>query len=212
MLLEKQWSKHQANYAQLEKSFKRSCICIEHIYEPNERLDAMETAKHKMHEIEDLLQRMKSDIRSLKPRQQCSKAVFNKEWNTYSKQYSQLKSEYIAKSAAKHRVFNMERQRLLHHDEIYDNLLLQSQKSLKLIAESEAIGNNVSNNLHSQGNKLDKINNELHEIRDISKRANTILKSLKSKVYSDRLMQLCIVMIELVIIAFLLWWKLKKDL
>ena len=215
--LEDQWKIHQQRYKELEKSFKRSCNSVTQIDDAYERDAVLQSAKQKMHEIEDLLQGMKSDLRSLQPKYPSSKTLFSREWHNYSKKYSHLKEEY-QRSSSKNRFLSMEthsdyeRERLLRHDEVYENMLLQSQKSLRLLAQSESIGMSVIDNLHSQGKKLEKVNIDLQDIKEISNRAQRTMKTLKTKVYTDRLLQGLIVTIELIIIVFLLWWKLRKDL
>merc|ERR1712129_645021 len=181
-----------------------------------ERNVLLQNAKQKLHQIEDLLQSMKSDLRCLQPNYPSSKTLFSREWNSYNKKYSKLREEYKT-FAAKHEFLSTEshsdheRQRLLHHDDIYEHMMQQSQQSLRLLAQSEHIGMNVIDNLTTQGRQLEKVNFDLHEIEEISNRAQRTMKTLKTKVYTDRLLQLVIVMVELVIIVFLLWWKLRKD-
>eukprot|EP01083_Nonionella_stella_P009517 27373_1 len=214
--LEAQWLAHQRRYKELNRSFQRSCDSIPKLSDLSEREDAVQCAKQKMHEIEDLLQGMKSDLRSLPTQHKISKAVFTAEWHKYSEQYCQIKREY-RRCASKHNFLSMEphsqyeRLRLLNNEGIMQNIKLKSQQSLKLLSESESIGLNVCDNLNAQGKQLDKINIDVKEINDISERAHRMLKTLKTKIYTDRLLQLLIVCSELAIIVFLLWWKLRKD-
>mmetsp|Transcript_6020 Transcript_6020/g.9976 ORF Transcript_6020/g.9976 Transcript_6020/m.9976 type:complete len:223 (-) Transcript_6020:166-834(-) len=215
--LEAEWLSHQKRYRELKLSFQRSCEAIPRIPDPHEREQVMQSATQKMHEMEDLLETMKSDLRALPTRHKSSKSQFQREWHACSKQYASLKEEY-RKSASKHRLLSMEphskyeRERLLQSQDMMDHMRAKSAQSLQLLAESESIGLNVSQSLHSQGQQLDQIHMHLQEVNSISERAQRLMKGMKTKVYTDRLLQTLIVCIELVIIVFLLWWKFRKDL
>lgn len=215
--LENQWLSHERRFNELKISFKRSCDSITRIDDPTERNEVMQSAKQKMHEIEDLLEKMKQDLRSLPIRHKSSKALFQREWHSFTKQYSNLKQEY-KKSSSKNRWLSMEtstkyeRQRLLNDQDIYNHMKQKSMESLKLLTESEEIGMNASKKLHDQGKQLDNVHTTILQVNDISDRAQNIIKNMKRKIYTDRFLQVLIVSVELVIIVFLLWWKFRKDL
>eukprot|EP01083_Nonionella_stella_P190670 706116_1 len=130
--LESQWKLYQERYRELCKSFKRCSSAITAVDSPSDRDEVIKSAKQKMDDIEDLLQQMKADLRSLKPKYSSSKQLYSREWHNYSKQYSDIKNEY-RKSASKHKLLSMEphsqyeRQRLLHHENIFDHMKIKSQ-------------------------------------------------------------------------------------
>mmetsp|Transcript_6376 Transcript_6376/g.10088 ORF Transcript_6376/g.10088 Transcript_6376/m.10088 type:complete len:226 (-) Transcript_6376:101-778(-) len=214
--LESTWQAHRQRFAELKASFKRSCDAITRIDNVSEREQVIQSAKQKMHEIEDTLQRMKSDLRCVPPQHAASKALFQREWHSMSEEYGTLRDAY-KRGAVKHQWLSMEphtkleRQHLLHQSEIYDHMKARSMQSLLALSQSETIGVHVSQTLHSQGQQLDKIHSDIHDVNAVSDRAHRLVKSMKTKVYTDRFLQTLIVIVELVIIVFLLWWKLRKD-
>lgn len=215
--LEIQWLSHQRRYNELKQSFHRSCQSITTIDDPFERNELIKNAKQKMHQIEDLLEKMKNDLRTMPIKHKSSKSLFQREYHNFSKQYANLKMEY-RKSANKNRFLSMEsstkyeRERLLNNNDKYDHIKQKSMESLRMLNEAEMIGINASNNLHSQGQQLNQVHTQINQINDISDRAQTIIKTMKTKIYTDRLLQVLIVTVELIIIIFLLWWKFRKDL
>merc|ERR1712079_746978 len=104
-----------------------------------------------------------------------------------------------------------ERQSLLTHQEMYENMRQKALQSLKMLTETEAIGMNTTTTLHDQGQQLDKIKEDVTELNSVSDRATRVIRQLKMKMYTDRFMQSLIVVVEIVIIIFLLWWKLRKS-
>ena len=213
--LEIQWPSHERRYNELKKSFRRSCESITRIDDQFEREELMKSAKQKMHQMEDLLERMKNDLRTSPIKHKSSKSLFQREYHNFSKQYANLKMEY-RKSVNKNRFLSMEsstkyeRERLLNNQDKYDHIKQKSMESLRILNEAEMIGINASNNF--QGNQLDQVHIQINEINNISDRAQRIIKTMKTKVYTDRLLQVLIVTVELIIIVFLLWWKFRKDL
>lgn len=199
--LETQWLSHTERFSELERSFKRSCDAIPRLDDPSEREGAVQSAKEKMHELEDLLFDMKTDLRAFPATHKSSKALFTREWHSYNTKMSTMKDQF-KQSSSKHRWLSMEkhtkqeRQTLLSHQEMYENMRLKAIQSLKMLTETEEIGMNTTTTLHDQGQQLNKINADVSELNDVSDRARRVIRNLKMKVYSDRFLQGLIVIVE----------------
>ena len=214
--LETQWVTHTEKFNELQRSFQRSCDAVPRLDDPSEREGAMETAKQKMHDLEDLLFDMKTDLRAFPATHKSSKALFTREWHSLNNKVATMKND-LKHSSSKHQWLSMEsstkqeRQTLLSHQEMYENMRLKAIQSLRVLTETEEIGMNTTTVVHDQGQQLDKINADVTDLNDVSDRARRVIRNLKMKVYSDRFLQILIVVVEIFIIIFLLWWKLRKN-
>ena len=100
-----------------------------------------------------------------------------------------------------------ERKKLLQGNEIIDstqNALIQSKQ---IVAETEEIAIDTSGKVVQQGQQLENVLGDIHEINDTSARARRIMLGMARRMMTDRIIQFIVVFLELGIIGGLLYWK-----
>eukprot|EP01083_Nonionella_stella_P098368 276577_1 len=87
-----------------------------------------------------------------------------------------------------------------------DSLLRSKQQ----LAESHEIGVGVSVQLKGQREQMEGMKYDIAETQDTMARARRVLVRMARRVITDKIIQAAIVLIELAIIGFLVWYKLLR--
>ena len=77
----------------------------------------------------------------------------------------------------------------------------------QIVAETEEIATDTSGRVHHQGQRLENVLDDVHEINDSSARARRIMYGMARRMMTDRIIQFIIVFLELGIIGGLIYWK-----
>lgn len=210
------WHKDVKGFNNLKSSFKRSIQAINQIDDDFERNATVKRTELKLHNIECLLNQLKNTLKDISHSDPTEYSTFNREfrifkqeWIEMKKQLSRMNEKYSA-SEIECNDSRSERKLLLDMNDSFANVTKQTNDSLLLICESEEIGTRTSHTLNIQGMQLDRIDIQVREMNHSSDRSKKIMRSLTKNMFSNRIMQTCIVLLEIAIIIFLLWWKLLK--
>merc|ERR1719445_1121556 len=100
-----------------------------------------------------------------------------------------------------------ERKKLLQGQEIMDSTQSALRQGRQIVAETEDIAADTSGRVHAQGQQLENVLSDVHEINETSARARRIMYGMARRMMTDRIIQFIIVFLEIGIIGGLLYWK-----
>lgn len=100
-----------------------------------------------------------------------------------------------------------ERRQLLQGQEILDNTDNALIRSKQVIRETEEIAVDTQDKLYGQGKQLENVHNNLAEVNETSDRARRIMIGMARRLRTDRIIQSIIILLEVGIIGFLLYWR-----
>ena len=105
--LDQLWPSHKEKYNELNQSLIRTTIAIPRIENPREREETVSRAKRRIDEIEQLLEIMRADLRSVPPRMPQWRTHFMSEYREFTDNFEQNKKEFEL-ALGKHRFMNMD--------------------------------------------------------------------------------------------------------
>jgi hypothetical protein len=212
--IEDVWHDYQIHFDDLLKSLLR-CIDAVSQVSGGEREATMARAQARGREIEELLQEMQTEVRARPFRESSSRSLVNAQLRDCQSRARVARREMNVE-IHRHRFAGMsavqrrERERLLHHDGIYDDIRTSAAESQMLIAEIGEVATRTSSSLHGQGQQLDDIKSDLIEANSTHDRAAAMLRSLRTRMYTDRALQTVIVLMEVAILALVIYIRFLK--
>merc|ERR1719411_1281800 len=158
--------------------------------------------------ITDLTQALRQN------RSSTQKDQYRQQLNVYKQQVKSQRNNF--QSAMQKQRYNSystnereERKALLQGQEIMDSTQSALDRSKQIIAETEDIAIDTSTKVNEQGQQLENVLADVHEINDTSARARRIMLGMARRMMTDRIIQFIIVFLELGIIGGLLYWKFR---
>ena len=158
--------------------------------------------------ITDLTQALRQNRSSTK------KDQYRQQLNVYKQQVKSQRNNFQA--AMQKQRYNSystnereERKALLKGHEIMDSTQSALDRSKQIIAETEDIAVDTSTKVNEQGQQLENVLADVHEINDTSARARRIMYGMARRMMTDRIIQFVIVFLEVGIIGGLLYWKFR---
>ncbi|ETO03301.1 vesicle transport v-snare protein [Reticulomyxa filosa] len=103
-----------------------------------------------------------------------------------------------------------ERQQLLHGQHIIDSTHNALLRGKQIISETEDTAVHTANRLNQQGQQLEIVLDDLQQTNYTQDRARRIMLGMARRMITDRIIQFFIVIIELLIIGILIWYKFFK--
>merc|ERR1719361_2982432 len=156
--------------------------------------------------ITDLTQALRHNRSSTRKNQ------YRQQLNMYKQQLKSLQTEY--QPAMQKQRYNSystfekeERKKLLQGHEIMDSAQSALDRGRQIVAETEEIATDTSGRVQDQGQRLENVLADVHEINDTSARARRVMYGMARRMMTDRIIQFVIVFLELGIIGGLLYWK-----
>ena len=104
--LDQLWPGHKEKYNELNKSLIRTTISIPRIENSMEREETIRRAQRRIGEIEELLEIMRADLRSVPPRMPQWRSHFMSEYREFTDNFKQNKQEFEL-ALTKHRFMDM---------------------------------------------------------------------------------------------------------
>ena len=104
--LDQLWPGHKEKYNELNQSLIRTTIAIPRIENSIEREETIRRAQRRISEIEELLEIMRADLRSVPPRMPQWRTHFMSEYREFTDNFKQNKQEFEL-ALTKHRFMDM---------------------------------------------------------------------------------------------------------
>eukprot|EP01084_Bolivina_argentea_P252636 424084_1 len=142
------------------------------------------------------------------------KDQYRQQLNVYKQQLKSQKSNFSeALQKQRYKAYSMhereERQNLLRGNEIIDSTQDALDQSKQIVAETEILAIDTSDQVNAQGVQLENVLANVNDINEISARARRIMLGMARRLMTDRIIQIIIIFLELGIIGGLLYWKFR---
>jgi len=211
------WSDHCTELSTLSLQLSRSISAISTV-SGKERDDIIGRSSTRIDDIEILLREMSQQLNQMRK----SNSVSSQQLQEFRRQYSSFQNDLkhskinlnstIQRQASKKLTGQERNQRnkvlqINQHTVDAEESLIRSKQ---VLAETEAMGADTAQLLVRQTDQLENTNAQLHEARDLNERARRTLVGMARRVMTDRIIQAVIVILELGIIGFLVYWKFIK--
>mmetsp|Transcript_23405 Transcript_23405/g.37455 ORF Transcript_23405/g.37455 Transcript_23405/m.37455 type:complete len:214 (+) Transcript_23405:51-692(+) len=175
--------------------------------------DFQRQARDCLGNIEQALTDLTQSLRT--NRSSTSNQQYRNQINIYRKQYTSLTNSYRESlQKLRNSTHSMhereERNRLLQSHEIIDSTQSALDRSKQVVAETEEVAIDSSTKVNAQGQQLENVLGDVHDINDTSARGRRIMMGMARRMMTDRIIQSIIVILELGIIGGLLYWRFSR--
>lgn len=134
---------------------------------------------------------------------------FTKELNELKKSLAEYKQQLSASSvdAAQRADWRMQRQTILEGRVIGEDTSSSLMRTQRTILEAQTTGTDTVIMLESQTEQMENMLGELSAMQNISAKTKTVLRRMRTKVVTSKLMTFFIVLFEVAILALIIYLK-----